>query len=93
MGTFHQGKHRFHGMTLVVDTTGPKVYIGRCDDLDDEWIVLVDVETHDEGTAGLGKEEYIRKAARVGYEGVHRRMILSAREVQSIRLLGEIPVS
>lgn len=93
MGTFHRGKHRLHGMTLVVDTTGSEIHVGRCDDLDDDRLVLVDVESHEEGARGMGKEEYVREAARVGYEGVRRRMILPVDEVRSIRLLGEIPGS
>ena len=32
MGTFHQGKSELHGITVVVDTTGPEIFVGRCDD-------------------------------------------------------------
>jgi hypothetical protein len=35
MGTFHHGRSELHGITVVVDTHGPKVFVGRCDDLDD----------------------------------------------------------
>ena len=31
MGTFHQGKGDLHGITVVVDTTGRCVFVGRCD--------------------------------------------------------------
>ena len=32
MGTFHNDKSELHGITVVVDTKGPKVFVGRCDD-------------------------------------------------------------
>ena len=32
MGTFHHDKHELHGITVVVDTEGPKVFVGRCDE-------------------------------------------------------------
>ena len=40
MGTFHHDKGELHGITVVVDTSGPRVFIGRCDILADEKIIL-----------------------------------------------------
>ena len=39
MGTFHQGKSELHGITVVVDTTGPEIFVGRCDDMDDRGVI------------------------------------------------------
>ena len=30
MGTFHDGLGELHGLTVVVDTRGPQIAIGRC---------------------------------------------------------------
>jgi hypothetical protein len=40
MGTFHQNKGELHGITVVVDTTGPEIVVGRCDDMDERGIFL-----------------------------------------------------
>ena len=46
MGTFHQNKSELHGITVVVDTDGPEIFVGRCDDMDDERVILLDVIYH-----------------------------------------------
>ena len=46
MGTFHHGKSELHGITVVVDTSGPEIYVGRCHDMDDEQVILNDVDVH-----------------------------------------------
>ena len=48
MGTFHQDRCPLHGITVVVDTAGPDVYVGRCDDEDDERVILLDADSHRE---------------------------------------------
>ena len=32
MGTFHDDKGELHGITVVVETNGRRIYIGRCDE-------------------------------------------------------------
>ena len=39
MGTVHNNKGELHGMTVVVDTQGPQVYIGRCATMDDQVVI------------------------------------------------------
>ena len=64
MGTFHHDRHELHGITVVVDTSGPEIFVGRCDDLDDRQILLVDVDVHRDGDDGRSKAEYVERAAR-----------------------------
>src|SRR5271168_5016180 len=66
MGTFHQNRSALHGITVVVDTTGPEIFVGRCDDEDDRGIVLNDVDVHRDGEGGRSKEQYVERAARLG---------------------------
>jgi hypothetical protein len=42
---------RLHGMTVVVDTKGPRVYVGRFDTVEDGKIRLMDAGYHDDGEA------------------------------------------
>lgn len=90
MGTFHQGKCDLHGITVAVDTDGPDVYVGRCDDMDDAQVILLDVDVHHDGDGGRSKADYLTAAARYGVFKRHDRLVLPRRRVTSVRRLGEI---
>lgn len=90
MGTFHQGKSELHGITVVVDTTGPEVFVGRCDDMDDRGILLNDVDVHQDGEGGRSKEEYVKRAAMLGVWKKHDRLFVPGDRIASVRKLGEI---
>lgn len=93
MGTFHHDKSALHGITVVVDTQGPKVYVGRCDTEAEEGIVLLDVDVHEEGEGGRSKEEFLRQVARVGYWKRHDRLVVAAAEIRSVTRLGDLAAS
>lgn len=90
MGTFHQDKHQLHGITVVVDTAGPELYVGRCDDMDDERVILLDADVHRQGDDGPGREEWLDRAARFGVWARHPRLVLPRAEVTSVRRLGDL---
>ena len=93
MGTFHQGKSELHGITVVVDTAGPEIFIGRCDDEDDEVVVLLDVDAHRDGDGGRSKDEYVLRAAQFGVWKKHDRLVLPRERVVSMRPLGDVVIS
>ena len=90
MGTFHDDKHELHGITVVVDTTGPEIWVGRCDDMDEDQILLVDADLHRDGEGGRSKEEYVERAASFGVWKKHDRVRIDRRSVVSVRRLGEL---
>jgi len=90
MGTFHSDKGALHGITVVVDTVGPKVYIGRCWEIDERQIVLVDVDEHNDGEDGRSKDDFIRQAAKVGVWKKHERIALLRSQVGTITPLGAV---
>lgn len=90
MGTFHQGKSELHGITVAVDTHGPEIFIGRCDDMDDRGIVLDDVDVHREGDGGRSKAEYLKRAAMVGVWKKHDRLFIPHEKIASVKRLGEL---
>ncbi len=90
MGTFHQGKSDLHGITVVVDTDGPEIFVGRCDDMDEEKVILLDVDVHHDGDQGRSKEAYVERAALYGVFKKHDHMVLDRRRVTSVRRLGDI---
>ncbi|MGH7163467.1 MAG: hypothetical protein ACREID_08275 [Planctomycetota bacterium] len=90
MGTFHHGKGELHGITVVVDTYGPRVYVGRCEEMDEKRIVLVDADEHQESTGGKSKAEYLREAAKRGVWKKHDMISLPRSQVASIRRLAQV---
>ena len=90
MGTFHQGKHELHGITVVVDTDGPELYVGRCDDMDEEQVILLDVDVHHEAPGGRSKEDYLKGAAMYGVFKKHDHLVVERARVTSVRRLGDL---
>src|SRR5437868_15340467 len=91
MGTFHQDKSALHGITVVVDTKGSRVYIGRCDDEDEKQVILLDVDFHEDGANGKSKADYVKRAAKFGTWKKMDHVIIPREEVVSVTRLGEVP--
>jgi hypothetical protein len=90
--TFHHDRHELHGITVVVDTQGPRVWVGRCDDIDSDSVVLLDADVHEEGSGGASKQDWVRQAALYGVWKKHDRVVLPRDEVVSVVRLGDVPV-
>jgi hypothetical protein len=90
MGTFHTGKSELHGITVVVDTTGAEIFVGRCDDEDERGIVLHDADVHREGEGGRSKQAWLETAALYGVFARHPRLFIPRERVSSVRRLGEL---
>ncbi len=86
----HGDKHDLHGITLVVDTDGPEIFIGRCDDITETEVILLDVDEHRDGDDGRSKEEYVTRAAQVGAWSKHQMVTVPRGRVVSIRRLGDL---
>jgi hypothetical protein len=90
MGTFHQDKGELHGITVVVDTVGDEIYVGRCDVMTEEHILLHDVDVHREGDGGRSKEEYVERAAQMGTWKKFDQLEIPAEAIASVRRLGDL---
>ena len=75
---------------MVVDTDGPEIFIGRCDDITESDVILLDVDEHRDGDGGKSKEEYVQRAAQVGAWTRHQMVTLPRARVVSIRKLGDL---
>lgn len=93
MGTFHHDKHQLHGITVVVDTKGPRVFVGRCDDIDDDHVILLDADVHQDGEGGRSKHEYLQQAAQYGVWKKHDRLEIPLSEVATVVRLGDVAVT
>jgi hypothetical protein len=78
--------HPLHGITVVVDTPGAKLYVGRYHSENDEGVLLNDVDVRDL-TGGVSKEEYLARSAKYGVFKNADRVRVPRSEVVSIRRL------
>lgn len=90
MGTFHQNKGELHGITVVVETHGPEVFVGRCDTVTPQGVILLDADRHRDGDDGRSNDEYLRRAARFGVWKKFDRLMVPTDQVAAVRRLGEI---
>ena len=90
MGTFHHNKSELHGMTVVVETGGGEVYVGRCDDMDDQRIVLFDADRHRDGEDGRSTREYLRRAAKFGVWKKFDRLAVPMDDATKVVRLSEL---
>lgn len=89
MGTFHDHKGDLHGITVVAET-GDAVYVGRCDTITDQGVVLLDCDRHADGEDGKSNAEWLQRAARFGVWARHQRLVLPRAEVSAVTPLGDI---
>ena len=90
MGTFHDNLGELHGITVVVDTHGPKVIVGRCHEANDQHVLLLDADVHEETAGGVSKQDWVKRAAKWGVFARHKVLKLDAKEVTSITPLGKL---
>ena len=93
MGTFHHDAHELHGITCVVETTGPRTYVGRVDTIDARGVVMLDADLHEEAPGAATKDAWIAKAARVGHWPRHPKIVVAVDDVASVRRLGDVPTA
>lgn len=90
MGTFHDNLGELHGITVVVDTRGPQVIVGRCHEANDQFVLLHDADVHEESPGGVSKSEWITQATKWGVFPRHKILKVPAEQVTSITPLGKI---
>jgi len=87
MGTFHDDRGDLHGITVVVETAGPEVFVGRFDLNDGASILLHDVDLHAEGEDGQSNADWVSNAARFGVWKKHASVRVPTDGVTSVRPL------
>ncbi len=78
-----------HGMNLVIETRGGKVYIGRFDMSNGFEVLMHDCDIF-EPAEGADPEHWIRETATYGVDVKQRDLTFSASEVLSWRPLGDV---
>jgi hypothetical protein len=88
MGTFHSGKGELHGITVVVETDGEELFVGRCDEVTPQGVVLLDADAHREG-GETARATWLDRAARFGVWPTMKRVVVPATRVRSVRRLAD----
>jgi len=85
----HASKHELHGITVVVETDGPELFVGRCDDIDAAGVHLKDADRHVEGDGAASREEFLSRARRLGVWPNHRMLTVPGERVRRVVRLVE----
>jgi len=88
MGTFHDNRGDLHGITVAV-FTAETVYVGRCHEMDDQRLLLLDVDQHAEGQDGRTHQEYLERAAKFGVWKKHDQLMVPMPDITAVKPLGE----
>jgi hypothetical protein len=86
----HEHKHALHGITVVVETDGDELWIGRCDDVVDDGVILKDADVHREGTSERPRTDWLERAKRFGVHPHHRRALVPSARVVAVRRLVDL---
>jgi len=91
MRTFagHSQKHSLHGITVVVETDGAELYVGRCDDIDEAGVHLRDADRHHQTESAVPREEFLARARRLGVWPNHRQITVPAAIVRAVTRLAD----
>ncbi len=77
----------------MIETNGPRTFVGRVDTIDGRGVVILDADLHEEAAGASTKSQWIEKAARVGHWPRHPRVVVPVADVASIRRLGDVAIS
>ena len=84
---FHPGHQELHGVTVVVDGTDGRTYVGRFDREDERGVLLWDVAVWDPATAHGPVEEFLARTHKFGVRADVRQLVLPSAEVVTLRRL------
>jgi hypothetical protein len=87
---FHPGHQSLHGVTVVLETQGPRTYVGRFDTQDEAGVHLLDVAIHEAAAGRPSKDEYLRRTAKFGVRAEQKHVLVPAGDVAKITPLGDV---
>ncbi len=86
---FHPGHAELHGVTVVLETTGEALYVGRYHEETPSGVLLHDVAEHRPVPGGASREEFLRKTLKFGVHPTHRHLVVPTAQVGRISRLVE----
>ena len=83
----HPGHQELHGITVIVETTGPTTYVARYDREDERGIHFKDVASF----AATPEEDlaaWLDRTRKFGVRAEQKHLVLPAADIRQIRRLG-----
>jgi hypothetical protein len=87
---FHPGHDALHGITVVLETTGTRTYVGRFDSQDATGVHLLDVGVHDRADPAVSKDDFLRRTLKFGVRVDRKHLIVPPGEVAKVVPLSAI---
>jgi hypothetical protein len=81
---FHPGHEALHGVTVVVEGTSGRTWVGRYHERNERGVVMHDVAIHDPATTAESREQWIAKLRKFGIAVNEKFVILPAQEAGPI---------
>jgi hypothetical protein len=86
---FHPGHQDLHGITVVLDTTGPEVFVGRFDTQDERGVHLIAVSVYDPAESKHSRQEFLDRTRKFGVKVDRPHLLVPPESVSRIQPLGE----
>ncbi len=86
---FHPGHEELHGVTVVVEGAGGRLWVGRYHERTEAGIVMLDVAMHDPATAPLPREEWLTRLRKFGIKAEAKHLVIPGVAPAAIRRLAD----
>lgn len=86
---FHPGHSELHGVTVVLETAGGTLYVGRYHEETPAGVLLHDVAEHRADPEHPSQEEFIRRTLKFGVRVQHRHLVVPGNDVRRVTRLLE----
>jgi len=84
---FHPGHAELHGVTVVLETTGGVLYVGRYHEETPGGVLLHDVAEHRETAGEVSVQEFVQKTLKFGVRAAHRHIVVPSASVRRVSRL------
>jgi hypothetical protein len=86
---FHPGHSELHGITVVIETSGDALYVGRYHEETPAGVLLHDVAEHPGPGSNLSREEFLARTLKFGVRADRRNLVVPSSEVRQITRLAD----
>jgi len=86
---FHPGHEELHGVTVVVEGTSGRTWVGRYHERNERGVVMHDVAIHDPAIAELPRADWVARLRKFGVAVNERFVILPPKEAGPITRLSD----
>jgi hypothetical protein len=86
---FHPGHEALHGVTVVVEGTSGRTYVGRFHETNEQGVVMHDVGVHDPADAEFRRDAWLARQLKFGVRADHPLLVVPSQEAHRISRLVE----